>query len=195
MPARRRGTRGVRSTCPRQPACTLPSVGSSRIASAASWIARRAAEERREADCARAGAPRVRRVASATSIGRSGSRRGPARARAAPRLRLSCRWRRARAPRRPRSAPGCCPEQGRCRSGRRGRRAGRRAAARGRKRNASSSRIRDAEPLPGTSASRCSRISASWPLSDGMSTSSSVRAARRSASALTGGAYRGIILR
>ena len=61
--------------------------------------------------------------------------------------------------------------------------------------SAASSPIHSAWSVGGTSATRCCRIACSCRLSEWMSTSSSVRAARRSASALTPRAYRGIILR
>ena len=116
-----------------------------------------------------------------------------ARARARPRRRPSCRSRRARAPRRRRSGPGGCPAPGPCRSAPRARRAGR-PARRGRhEEERLVAGVLGRPTRPARAPSRCSRIAASCRLSDGMSTSSSVRAARRSASAVTAGAYRGII--
>ena len=125
-----------------------------------------------------------------------GRRRDRGRARAPPQLRArpSCRSHRGREPFRRRSGREDCPAQARCRSAPPARSADVRASARRANRNASSPANSAAKP-GGTSSRRCSRMAVSLPLCEGMSTSSSVRAARRSASAVTAGAYRGIIPR
>ena len=115
--------------------------------------------------------------------------RARGRARRRPRRHPSCRSRRSRARRRPRSGPARSPGRERCRSGRRAARAapsGRRGRA---KTNASSASYSGAKAV-GTSERRCARTSASCRLSDGMSTSSSVRSARRCARGSTRRAYR-----
>ena len=104
------------------------------------------------------------------------ARREPrrARARASPRRRPSCRSRRGRARRRRRSARGCCPAPAPCRHVRRERSGPRRRPRRSPRRRRRAARRAGGE--------RTSSIAApSWRLSDGTSTSSSVRAARSEA--------------
>ena len=106
---------------------------------------------------------------------RARARPGRARARPRPRRRPSCRV--APQPWTAPSAilPGTLSCAARCRSARRGARAGRRAPL-AREDERVLGRVLGSNE-GGTSERRCARTSASWRLSDGMSTSSSVRAA------------------
>ena len=111
---------------PRQPAWIVLSVGSSRIASAASCDEPATRRRAPGAGCPPPAAPRAEEEEREVDGGLGAARRrARARARASPRARPSCRSRRARARRRPRSGRGCCPARARCRSGRRARRAAR----------------------------------------------------------------------
>ena len=105
----------------------------------------------------------------------------PAPARPSPRGRPSCRRRPGRGPRRRRAGPDGCPAPERCRSGPPGARAGApRAASRRPARRCRPRRGRRRRPRVRTPSTWAARAASSRD-SDGTSTSSSVRAARRSA--------------